>query len=72
MSHPFDDDIENADWTKRTWDIRVGWKLAETWEERLNALGPMPVEHFLTLPAARAMSEGLRREVEQHGLTVPR
>ncbi len=72
MSRPIDDDLENADWPKATWDIRSGWEPAQTWDELVDALGPMPVEHFLTLPAARAMPEGLRREVEQHGLTVPR
>ncbi len=72
MSRPIDDNLDNADWAKRTWDIRAGIKLAETWEELLIALGPIKIEHFLNLPAARAMPEGLRREVEDHGFTVPR
>ena len=59
-----DEDLRNADWTKRTWD------LPDTLEGLLAVITPYggdeeeALARFLRLPAARAMPEGLRVEVE--------
>jgi len=56
-------DQENADWLKtRTWDIWTpGYtKLVTTPEELAEAIAPMTVAHFLTLPAAQAMPAELK------------
>lgn len=63
MTINIDADLRNADWLKtRTWDIwtKGHAKLVETPEELAEAIAPMTVEHFLTLPAASALPEGLR------------
>lgn len=60
-----DADQTNADWIKtRSWDIRRDdQELVTTAEELEQAIAPMTVEHFLTLPAARAMPQALKDEL---------
>ena len=59
-----DEALHNADWTKQAWD------LPDTLEGLLAAITPpggdeeAALARFLRLPAARAMPEGLRVEVE--------
>lgn len=63
MTINIDADLRNADWLRtRTWDIwtKGSKKLVATPEELAEAIAPMTVEHFLTLPAAEAMPEELR------------
>jgi len=72
MTFNLDQSIENADWIKtRTWDIWTpGYtKLVDTIEELALSIAPMTVEHFLTLPAAKAMPAKLRDELSEAQLT---
>ena len=67
-----DASLENADWTKRTWDI-----LPPTAETLLRTLGVenashanqrAALRHFMTLPAAKAMPATLRAELSKMGV----
>ena len=61
-----DADLHNADWTRQEWDLPDSLEgllavLVPVWSDR----DPQEaLEEFLRLPAARAMPEGLRVEVE--------
>jgi hypothetical protein len=58
-----DDSMENADWIKRR-----AWDLPTTLGGILSIAGSSvkEVEHFLTLPSAEAMPDGLRARVMQY------
>jgi len=58
-----DDSMENADWTKsRSWDLPT------TLGGLLSTIGfnVKDVEHFLTLPSAKAMPEGLQARLMKY------
>lgn len=50
-----DEDQENADWIKRTWDLP---REPETFLAAIG--GTQRLAHFMTLPAARNMPKSLR------------
>lgn len=72
MRIEIDRNLENADWTKATWDI-----IPPTVDTFLRALRVAEddravqlreVAHFMTLPAARAMPDTLRTDLRAQGL----
>jgi hypothetical protein len=57
-----EDNNEDADWLKgSTWDLPTEP------QEFLRSLGSMTLEHFMTLPAAKAMPDSLREELLKLG-----
>jgi hypothetical protein len=53
-----EDNNEDADWLKgSTWDLPTKA------DEFLRSLGNMTLEHFMNLPAAKAMPDELREEL---------
>jgi hypothetical protein len=57
-----EDNNEDADWLKgSTWDLPTEP------QEFLHSLGGMTLEHFMTLPAAKAMPDSLREELFKLG-----
>jgi hypothetical protein len=57
---------ENADWIKS-----LSWDLPTDVDGFLSALGSMSVEHFMTLPASKAMPEELAGELMKYGHLKP-
>jgi hypothetical protein len=53
-----EDSNENADWIKSG-----AWDLPREASEFLRSLGPITLEHFMELPAAKAMPATLREEL---------
>lgn len=54
-----DEDVESADWTRKTWDLPT---LPAEFLSVIGGRAALP--HFLSLPAARAMPAGLRAALE--------
>jgi hypothetical protein len=59
-------DNESADWIKS-----LSWDLPTEPEEFLRSLGNMTLEHFMTLPASKAMPAKLTNELIRSGHLKP-
>jgi hypothetical protein len=57
-----EDNNEDADWLKGS-----SWDLPTESQEFLRSLGGMTLEHFMGLPAAKAMPDSLRAELLKLG-----
>jgi hypothetical protein len=57
---------ENADWIKSS-----SWDLPTDVDGFLRSLGNMSIEHFMTLPASKAMPEELTEELMKYGHLKP-
>jgi hypothetical protein len=57
---------ESADWIKS-----LSWDLPTNVDEFLRALGSMSVEHFMTLPASKAMPAELINKLIEYGHLKP-
>ena len=60
-------DNEEADWIKTN-----SWNLPTDPDEFLSSLGGMSLDHFMTLPAAKAMPASLANELIKSGHLVPK
>lgn len=57
---------ESADWIKS-----LSWDLPTDVDEFLRSLGNMSIEHFMTLPASKAMPAKLINELIEYGHLKP-
>ena len=69
-----DGNVESADWTKRTWDFHGPWSYQA---DLIAGVTTLPLaeqqaklDHFMILPAARAMPAKVKAELQRRGLHV--
>lgn len=64
MAIQLDQELRNADWTKKSWDLpRDPDKFLAVIAE-----WPLSLPEFMKLPAARAMPDSLRQALKERGL----
>jgi len=69
MTFNIDADINNADWSKRTWDIYTPDGQVVTSLDQLRSVFPgmtdAELKHFLELPVGQSMPAGLKLELQK-------
>jgi len=69
MTFNIDADINNADWSKRTWDIYTPDGQVVTSLDQLRSVFPgmtdAELKHFLELPVAQSMPQQLKGELQR-------